>query len=111
MLVMNPAPSPAQENLTTSDNFSWIALASRQDLDEAIEIAKQYPKYKAQVVKSKNGWHAVLLGPYEVDDISGFRQSYSGTTPLPSDAMLTTKGASYLETEWTPSSAPKKKII
>ena len=78
----------AAENLALSGNDRWVAVASRQDLNEAISIAKTYAAQNSRVVRSQNGWFAVVLGPYATSDISGFLRDYHGPQ-LPRDAMLT----------------------
>lgn len=97
------------ENLALSGNDRWVAIASRQNLDEAIGIAKTYSAQQSRVVKSQNGWFAILLGPYATDDIASFRQSYSGPL-LPPDAALT-RGVGYLQTVWPPSAFAVPSVV
>ena len=96
------------ENLELSSKDRWVTIASRQNLDEAIGIAKTYSAQKSRVVKSQNGWFAILLGPYATDDIASFRKGYSGP-PLPSDVVLT-RGTGYIETLWPPSAVPTRVV-
>ena len=78
---------------------TWLQIASRQDLNEAIAIAKQYGG--AKVVLSRNGWYAVVLGPYSFSDLAQVRASYQGKTSLPDDAYLT-HGNYYTLMVWNP---------
>ncbi len=55
------------------------------------------------MVRSKNGYYAVLLGPYATTDINSFKRDYRGQ-PLPPDAMLKI-GTGYVETVWPPAAA------
>ena len=90
------------ETLALSGNDRWVQIASRQDLNEAIDIAKVYTAFESRVVRAQNGWFAVVLGPYAVSDIDSFRRSYSGPA-LPPDTSLA-RGTGYVETVWLPSS-------
>ena len=78
----------------------WVLLASREDRDEAVLIARIYAGHQPRVVQSQNGWYAVVLGPYEASDISSFRAGFDGPT-IPDDAMLS-RGKSFMATAWTP---------
>lgn len=104
-VILAVASSTAKaENLALSGKDRWVTIASRQNLDEAIGIAKTYSAQKSRVVRSQNGWFAVLLGPFPKDDIASFRRGYDGPA-LPSDAVLT-RGTGYIETVWPPSAVP-----
>jgi hypothetical protein len=91
------------EHLALSGNDWWVAVASRQDLTEAISIANTYFAQRPRVVKAQNGWFAVILGPITTTDLTSFQRDYNGP-PLPPDAMLT-RGTSYVETMWPASGA------
>ena len=86
------------ESLLQTGNSRWIAIASRTDLDAAIQIATTYQGYKARVVQSENGMYAVVLGPYQTSSMDDFRASFGGP-PLPDDAYLA-KGKNYSATVW-----------
>ena len=90
------------ETLALSGNDRWVQIGSREDLTEAIDIARVYTAFELRVVRAQNGWFAVVLGPYAVSDIDNFRRSYSGPA-LPPDTYLV-RGTGYVETVWLPSS-------
>ncbi len=78
---------------------TWLQIASRKDLNQAITIAQQYSG--AKVVLSRNGWYAVVLGPYSFADLAQIRASYDGKTSLPDDAYVT-HGNFYTVMVWNP---------
>ena len=90
-------------DLTLSGGYHWIALASRVNVNDAIEIARRYSAQGSKVVRAKNGWYAAILGPVKTSDIFSFRAEYRGPE-LPSDALLST-GVNYIETVWSSPSA------
>jgi hypothetical protein len=81
-------------------DYRWVLIASRQDLSEAVGIAKTYVGQNSRIVKSQNGWYAVVLGPVEARDIDSFRVNYNGPD-LPPDSLLT-RGTNFVSTAWTP---------
>ena len=75
----------------------WVTVASTQDVDTAIGIARLYGP-TAHVIRSKSGWLAVSLEPRK-----GSLQQIAQTItwpPLPNDALLSS-GRDYVETIWT----------
>ena len=78
----------------------WVIIASREDRDEAIAIAREYAGHQPRVVQSQNGWYATVLGPYGTSDISTFRATFDGPA-IPDDALLS-RGTSFVATSWTP---------
>ena len=100
--TMAATPQPPEGNLVLSGDNRWVVVASRQDLNEAISIAKTYSALKSRVVRAQNGWFAIVLGPYPTSDIATFRRDFTGP-PLPPDAVLA-RGTGYVETVWQPSS-------
>ena len=97
-LVLASAQSLTQYAVADSlARNTWLQIASRQSSDEAITIAKQYSG--AKVVASRNGWYAVILGPFPFSTLSDVQASYHGETSLPDDAYLT-DGNYYTTTVW-----------
>lgn len=74
----------------------WVVLASKQNLQEAIDVARNYDG--AKVVSSQNGWYAIVMGPSSLGSIDDFRGQYSGTA-IPDDAYMA-KGANFLTQMW-----------
>lgn len=74
----------------------WITVASTQDVDTAVGIARLFGP-TARVIRSKSGWLAVSLEPRK-----GSLQQIAQTITwpfLPSDALLSS-GRDYVETIW-----------
>ncbi len=83
-------------------NQRWIALASRQDVNEAIGIAQTFVwrLQGVRVMQSANGWYAVVAGPHEGTDIRPVRQKLSSYGPVPKDIAFS-KGDNYVAEVWT----------
>jgi hypothetical protein len=92
------AKGPNRNELALAGAERWVVIASRKDLDEAIDIARRYARHNSRVVKARNGWYAVVLGLHKTNDIASFRQGFEGPE-LPSDALLS-RGTRYVETLW-----------
>lgn len=92
--------TPAAQSLKLSDDQRWVVLASRQDVHEAIGIARYYiggfPSVR--VVKANNGIYAVIIGPERTTSVQVFRQQ-SKNRPVPADAFLS-RGDSWTEEIW-----------
>ena len=52
----------------TTGNVRWIVFASRQNVDEAIGLARRFGSEFGQpaVMSTTNGWYAVAVGPVSV---------------------------------------------
>ncbi|MBG1231698.1 hypothetical protein [Aestuariivirga litoralis] len=90
------------ENLKLSGKQRWLAIASSQDKDVAIGIARVQAGQKGvRVVSSNSGYYGVISGPYNVNSISNLKKNDPDQvfTSLPSDALLS-QGANYIETVW-----------
>lgn len=85
-----------------SGDQRWIALASRQDLNQAIGIAQTFiwRLSGVRVMQSANGWYAVVAGPHDGTDIRAVRQKLSSTGTAPKDMALS-KGDAYVAEVWT----------
>jgi S1-C subfamily serine protease len=87
-----------------SGDARWIALASRQDLDEAIGVARayrwQFPTIR--VMQAANGWFAVVAGPERVPNARTFKDNLLSTGGVPKDLLLS-KGDAYVSEVWRPS--------
>lgn len=98
-LFMALCAEASASNLTLAGDDRWVVIASGQDVSEAIDFAKTYANHKPSVLKSENGWYAIVLGPYRTRSINSFRSSYSGPA-LPSDAYLAL-GKNFVSTAWS----------
>ena len=68
----------------------WLVIASRQDLDDASNLARTYGRTLTgvHVVKTRNGWHAVVAGPFTARTKADVEVRLPAATNLPSDAYL-----------------------
>ncbi|EEA95335.1 Y4bJ [Pseudovibrio sp. JE062] len=95
----------SQEALSLSGGQRWLVFASRQDATEAVQLAEGYKdalqstayEDKVRVVRSDNGWFAVVVGPAHFKSIRLARAEFD--TVLPEDAYLS-RGRRYVETVW-----------
>ncbi len=78
------------ENLTLSGDRRWIVLASREQPDEAFEVAEEYrSKFsRIQVVRSSNGRYAVVAGPERIASPSEYKQQLMNSGRAPSDTFF-----------------------
>jgi hypothetical protein len=74
LVFVGPASST---ELNLSGDQIWVVLGSRQDPDQAIALARRFIRLKPLVVKSANGWLAVITGPHLVK--KGERQKFIQT--------------------------------
>lgn len=92
-------------DLTLSGSARWIVLASRPDIDEAIGVARyhrwQHPSVR--VMRSANGWFAVVFGPEQVANPRVVRERLTRAGDIPKDFIFS-RGDSYIEQVWSPPS-------
>jgi hypothetical protein len=98
-IACTTAPAMA-ENLNLKDGRHWITVASSQDKDQAIGIARLYGK-DARVVSSLSGWFGVALGPVKDKSLAAFVKRWEGWPEIPKDAVFS-NGAKYTGTVWQP---------
>lgn len=91
-----------------TERHRWVVIASRKELAEGIAIAEKYAEHNSRVVKSQNGWYAVVLGPHEVSDIANLKSVFIGDE-LPADSNLS-RGTSFIETSWS-SAARENQVV
>ena len=100
--ALNLSGSFADE-LRLSGGKNWLAIASTNDKDQAIGIARHLKSDSngMRVVRSVNGYYAVVAGPYQAKTMAKFITSEAGKNfgLLPKDALLS-GGARYVETVW-----------
>jgi hypothetical protein len=65
MWMAMASPSLSAGPLETSGDDRWIVFASRQDVDEAIGLARRFGSDFGEptVLSTTNGWYAVASGP------------------------------------------------
>ena len=89
------------EDLSATGKKRWLTIASSQDQDEAIGIARYYGGQSARVVSSRSGWFAVIAGPVAATSMKQFHANYGDWPEIPEDARLS-KGENYVATVWLP---------
>jgi hypothetical protein len=106
-----PAPSPASAAgpLETTGDVRWIVFASRQNLDEAIGLARGFGSEfgSPTVISTTNGWYAVAAGPVSLPAPAAMKKRLSEAWWPPKDAFFT-KGATFVARVWT---RPKSPIL
>lgn len=95
------SPSSANGPLATSGDARWIVFASRQDVEEAIGLARGYgSEFGAPTVLSTmNGRYAVAAGPEAVPDAAALKKRLSDAWWPPKDTFLT-NGQTFIEKVW-----------
>lgn len=89
-------PASAQP-LQQTGAMRWVVVASRQNLDEAIGIAKTYEE--AKVVQSVNGWYGVVTGPRAVTNPAALKSQLVKNENFPKDLVFS-KGDNYTALVW-----------
>jgi len=90
---------------TLSGDARWIALASRQSIDEAIGVAQAY-RWRfpnVRVMQATNGWYAIVAGPERVPNPRAFKEALVRAGEIPDDTIIT-RGQGYVAEVWRPSS-------
>ena len=95
------------EDLHLAADQYWVAMASRQSLTEAIAVARQLESLRPMVVRSVNGWYAVVKGPQDAGQGTGraVLDQMIKSQGVPPDAYFT-RGDGYAEVVWRTPSAP-----
>jgi hypothetical protein len=101
---MSSSASTTEDLILRGDQF-WIVLASRQDSDRAIAIARsnRIAGARTLVARSRNGWFAALSGPHTVRTGAGrqFLNALVRDQGIPKDAFLSA-GSGFSDVVWTP---------
>src|SRR5271165_5020476 len=103
------SPSSATGPFETSGNVRWIIYASRQNVDEAIGLARRFSSEFGQptVMSTTNGWYAVAAGPLSVPDPVAMKKKLSELWWPPKDTFFS-KGQTFIEKVWE---RPKSPIL
>jgi hypothetical protein len=88
-------------------NSRWIVYASRQNVDEAIGLARRMTPGPGptKVMSTTNGWYAVTTGPLEVTDPDALKKKLATSWSTPHDAFLTI-GQTFVEQVWQTPTSP-----
>jgi predicted aspartyl protease len=95
----NAQPSGNIPELPSSKR--WVVVASRDDLQEAISTAQKYKSAfpRAAVIKSNNGYYAVVIGQFDADQTSSILDQLVASNRIPKDAYLTL-GTRFVSIVW-----------
>ena len=109
VLIASATISFASGAFETVGNVRWIVFASRQNVDEAIGLARRFGSDfgPPMVMSSTNGWYAVVAGPFSVPDPAALRKKLADLWWPPKDAFAS-KGQTFLEKIWE---APKSPVL
>jgi hypothetical protein len=91
--------SAAAGSLALAQKERWLVVASTKDVDSAIGIAGHYSAEEPRVVEAKNGWFAVVMGPYRAKSMAELMRRRADLPTLPQDALLS-RGGKYQQTVW-----------
>jgi len=107
MWLAMASPSSSAGPLETSGDGRWIVFASRQDVDEAIGLARRFGSDFGEptVLSTTNGWYAVAAGPVAVPDVAAFKKRLSDAWWAPKDTFLT-KGQTFIQKVWESPQSP-----
>lgn len=86
----------------------WVVFASRQNLDEAIGVARAY-RWRFQnvrVMRATNGWYAVVSGPERIPNVRSYKENLLKDGGVPPD-LLFSKGDGYSAEAWKPAGIAK----
>jgi hypothetical protein len=108
--IASTLPSSATAPFETTGDVRWIIYASRQDLDEAIGLARRFDSQFGQpmVMSTINGRYTVTVGPLSVPDPVAMKKRFSQPeTPELWDAFLS-KGQAFVKKVWE---SPKSRVL
>ena len=93
--------------LETSGSFRWIVFASRQNVDEAIGLARDFGSEfgPPTVLSTTNGWYAVAAGPINVPDPVAMKKKLTEAWWPPKDTFFA-KGQTLIEKVWEAPKSP-----
>jgi serine protease Do len=84
-------------------NQAWIVLASREDRDEAIAVARYFAGQhgNVRVFRASNDRFAITVGPSTAASVDAFKKTLPDWKRIPADAFRT-DGRSWIEEVWRP---------
>jgi S1-C subfamily serine protease len=93
----------------TTGNFRWVVFASRQNVDEAIGLARRFGSDfgSPMVFSSTSGWYAIVAGPLSVYDTTTLKKKLADLWWPPKDSSLS-RGQTLVEEVWK---APKSPVL
>lgn len=102
-LFAGSAYSQAPGKWRLAGNQAWIVLASREDRDEAVAIARYFAGQHegVRVFKASNDRFAIALGPSNAASVDAFKKTLPEWKKIPADSFRT-DGRSWIEEIWRP---------
>lgn len=97
------APRPRTE--TPEEDWStygeWVQIASRETLDEAVEVAEDARRHNANinVFRYENGWYGVVVGPFTPGRGRKALDAMVEADEIPADSLLT-RGQKFRKLAW-----------
>lgn len=106
-MISGATISLAAGSFETTGNVRWIVYASRQNVDEAIGLARRFETDQTpmKVLSTSNGWYAVAAGPLSVPDPVALKKKLAESWSAPKDAFFS-KGQTFLEKVWESARSP-----
>ena len=105
MLALYAIAAGQPSKLHLSGNSYWLVIAGRQGLSEAIGAVRNYTygDKAVKVLRSENGWFAVVAGPERIDDPQSYLQKLKAAPfpKYPNDIRLS-RGEKFVEQVWAP---------
>ena len=100
-------PSAAAGPLEANGNLRWIVFASRQNVDEAIGLARGFGSDfgPPAVISTTNGWYAVAAGPVSVPDPAAMKKRLTDLWWPPKDTFFA-NGRTFIEKVWEKPRSP-----
>ena len=95
ILLLSMTGSTLAGSQSLTGNKRWLAVASTQDLDTAKGIASTYAWQGAKIMSARDGWYAVVLGPYEATSMAELKRKVQDLPDVPADALLS-RGDKYI---------------
>jgi hypothetical protein len=105
--LIAPNISFATGAFETRGDVRWLVFASRQNVDEAIGLARRFGSDfgPPMVMSSTSGWYAVVAGPISVPDVPALKKKVADLWWPPKDSFVT-KGETFLEKVWEARRSP-----
>jgi hypothetical protein len=108
--LSSPSVADAQR-LKLGSGSVWIVFASRQDLNDAQELARRYSALRndVRIFRAVNGWYTVVAGPVSRESGETAKNSLVSKGVVPADTYLA-EGSRWVEDVTTRPAVPKPAI-
>ena len=105
--LSQPGPGFATGAFETAGNSRWLVFASRQNVDEAIGLARRFGSEfgPPKVMSSTNGWYAVVAGPLSIPNAEALKKRLANVWWAPKDTFAS-NGRTFVDRVWEASKSP-----